>query len=168
MLAEEIKDDSFAIKGCWEVLVSFTGLEVGLGPWMESAAGIFSFHPILIGVHLGVGSSVFAFGVVGATVLVLRLSGGGNGQGMSCRVGIGSTGGWGVDHDVHRSGCYRGTGVGISWAGFEIGAGGLLGLVFVRKEASYATVPWFGVGGGTAGRESNKVDGAGSRGGSGG
>ena len=62
---------------------------------------------------------------------------------MSCRVGIGGTaGGWGVDHDVHRSGCCDcGTGVGISWAGFEFGAGGLLGLVFVRNEAPDATVP---------------------------
>jgi len=62
---------------------------------------------------------------------------------MSCRVGIGGTaGGWGVDHDVHRSGrCDCGTGVGISWAGCEVGAGGPLGLGFVRNEAPDATVP---------------------------
>ena len=52
MLAEEIKEDNFAIKGCWEVLVSSTALDVGLGSWMESPAGIVTFHPILIGVHV--------------------------------------------------------------------------------------------------------------------
>ena len=40
-----------------------------------------------------------------------------------------------VSGDVHQSGCCRGTGVEINWEGFEVGAGGHRGLVFVRNEA---------------------------------
>ena len=53
-----MKEDNFAMNGCWDVLASSTGLLVMVGSWMESAAGTLLFHLILIGVHTGGGVSV--------------------------------------------------------------------------------------------------------------
>ena len=98
MLAEEIKDDNFAIKGCWEVLLSSTGVLVIFGSLMESSAEMVLFHPILIGVqHVGE-AGVVVVAMVGAVLgdLVIFECSSDSSAGETS-IGVGRSAGLGVE-----------------------------------------------------------------------